>query len=189
MTIKTGEKLLYEDKAQSAPIRFYKYKDPRDSASINGQVMLEAIVAIGIATVGLLGIFSLASRSLSLNRVVASQYIGVNLAAEGIELVKNLIDRNAIQEGRHWNEGITDGNHEIDYNDTSLNPYSDQRILFDSSSGRYSYDSGSPSQYRRKIMIDQPTVNEIKVISLVNWTTRGGGQFSVNLEDHFYNWR
>jgi predicted DNA-binding ribbon-helix-helix protein len=30
--------------------------------------------------------------------------------------------------------------------------------------------------------------DEIKVISAVAWTTIGGEQRSVSLEDHFFNW-
>ena len=52
----------------------------------SGQVLIEAMVAISIVTVGLLGIFSVLSRSLSLNRTVADNYVAANLAAEGIEI-------------------------------------------------------------------------------------------------------
>jgi hypothetical protein len=157
-----------------------------------GQIMVEAMIAITIAVVGLLGIFSLLSRSLSLNRVAASQIIGINLAAEGIELVKNLIDANVIQ-NKPFNNGscLTQGNHIIDYND-DLNSscfYDDRFIKFDSGVGLYSYDAGEDTPYKRIIIIEWPSADEIKVNSSVNWTARGGAKFDINLEDHFYNWR
>ena len=59
-----------------------------------GYILIEAIIAITIAVVGLLGIFSLLSRSLSLNRVVADRFVASYLVAESIEIVKNLVDNN-----------------------------------------------------------------------------------------------
>lgn len=155
----------------------------------NGQVIVEALIAAGIIVVGLLAVFSLASRSLSLNRVVADQYVGVNLAAEGVELVKNLLDKNVIQH-LPFNQGVSAGNYEMDYADTTLEIiYRDRPLLFDSATGLYGYSSGKDTLFRRKITIEKPIADEIKVISSVSWTTRGGGQFNVNLEDHFFNWR
>ena len=150
-------------------------------------MMIEAIAAITLLTVGLLGIFSLTSRSLSLNQTVASQYIGAHLAAEGIELVKNLIDKN-IMEGRSWNSNLAPGDYEIDYNDASLNISAGRPILLDSGTGFYSYDSGNPTNYQRLVKISHPSSDEIKVVSSVAWASRGGN-FRADLEDHFFNWR
>ena len=153
-----------------------------------GQVLVEAIVAISILVIGLLGIFSLLSRSLSLNRVIADQSAATYLAAEGIELVKNLVDANAIQR-RPWNLGINPGDYEMDFNDSALAANQNRKLNFDSESGQFSYDSGAPTAFQRLIVISQPSPDELKINSLVNWITRGGGQFEVNLEDHFFNWR
>lgn len=151
-------------------------------------MMVEVMIALSIVMVGLLGIFTLTSRSLSLNNVVASQYIGSNLAAEGIEIVKNLLDKNTIQ-GRPWNEGISAGDYEADYASTALNAYADRAILFDSGGGFYGYGSGSQTNYRRRITIEIISPDEIKVRSLVSWITRDSAAYQVDLEDYFYNWR
>lgn len=153
-----------------------------------GQAIVEAIVAISILVMGLLGIFSLVSRSLSLNRVIADQSTATHLAAEGIELVKNLIDTNVIQ-GKPWNLGLALGDYEMDFNDSALAPNQNRKLNFDSGSGQYSYDFGAPTVFRRVITITQPTPEEIKVNSLLKWVTRGSGEFEINLEDHFFNWR
>ena len=157
----------------------------------NGQVMVEAMLAITIAVIGLLGIFSLVSRSLSLNRVVLDRYIGTYLAAEGIEIVKNMIDANVIQ-AKPWNVDLASGSYEVDYNDSTLQPGSNRFISHDSASGFYSYDSGKPTRFKRSVTIEYPGAGageKMKVNSVVKWTTRGGGNFEVNLEDHFFNWR
>jgi len=153
--------------------------------------MVEALVAMTIIVVGLLGIFTLLSRSLNLNRVVANQYIGANLAAEGMELFKNLIDRNVMQ-GLPFNSGacLTIGDHSLDYNDTHASGcgYKDSFLLFDQN-GHYGYDQGEPTTFRRTITISQPDPDEIRVTSRVTWVNRGDEQFEISLEDHFFNWR
>jgi|SRR3989344_4627917 len=160
----------------------------KETTSQSGQLMVESIIAISILVVGLLGTFSLLSRSLSLNRVIADQMIAANLAAEGIELVKNLIDANVLR-GGPWNLGLNLGDYEMDFNDLILAANQNRKISFDSGSGRYGYDSGAATSFQRLITVSQPQPDEIKVRTLVSWLTRGGGQFEVNLEDHFFNWR
>src|SRR3989338_8190490 len=105
-----------------------------------GQSLIEAMVAIGIIVFGILSTLGLLSRALSLNRVVSDQFTATYLAAEGIEVVKNLIDANIIQ-GRPWNNGFTTGGFEIDYNGVSLEPNQGRRLLLDLTSGHYSYDA------------------------------------------------
>lgn len=151
-----------------------------------GQLLIESMIGISIAVVGLLGILGLLSQSTSLNRVVSNQFIGNYLAAEGIEIVKNLIDANIIQH-RSWNEGFLSGNFEADYTSLSLEPNQNRHLLFDSASNFYGYQNGTPTSFTRTINIELVGSEEIKVNSIVKWTTRGG-QFEVNLEDHFFNW-
>jgi hypothetical protein len=155
-----------------------------------GQLLVEAMVAIGLVVIGLLGVFALLSQSLGLRRVVSERYIATYLAAEGVELVKNIIDTNYIQ-GIVWNQGIDSGDYLIDY-DGGLQPTiaPASPLLYNESTGIYSYNSGNPTRFKRLINITLSSDGEnITVNSIVDWQTRGGGEFSVNLEDHFYNWR
>ena len=156
-----------------------------------GQILVESMVAISLTVVGLLGIFTLLSRSLSLNRTVGDHYTGTNLAAEGIELIKNLIDHNVLQ-GIPWNSGgcLAPGNHELAYNDDSNSGclYENKLLKFDPPTGLYSYQNGTETKFKRTIVIDWPAADQIKVNSQVAWEGRGGGQFEVNLEDQFYRW-
>ena len=154
-----------------------------------GYILIEAIIAITIAVVGLLGIFSLLSRSLSLNRVVADRFVASYLAAEGIEIVKNLIDNNILA-GKPWNTGVTNGTYEADYTDTGLVPDSKRFININSETGAYGYAELVPTLMKRKITIGNSTDGEeITIGSRVNWTTRGGGTFDINLESHVFHWR
>ncbi len=152
--------------------------------------MVEALVAMSLIVVGLLGVFTLLSRSLSLNRVIANQYAGVMLASEGIELAKNLLDHNVLLGNVAWNSGIADGEYESDYNDLTLSVYADRFLDFDSGSGVYSYDAGPATNFKRKITIKNDANGQsVQVITYVNWITRGGGESSIQLEDTFFNWR
>lgn len=154
-----------------------------------GYIMVEALVAITIIVVGLLGIFALLSRSLSLNRVVADRYVGTYLAAEGIEIVKNLIDNNVIN-GRPWNTGISNGEFEVDYDDLSLGAVTGENLKFDPDTGRYDYSGGEQTRFARIINIELlGGGDEIKANSIVKWISRGEARFETNLEDRFFNWR
>ncbi len=152
-----------------------------------GQLLIESGVAISILVVGLLGIFGLLSRSLSLNNVVSSQYIASNLAAEGIEVVKNLIDANIIQY-KPWNQGFSSGSYEVAFDSLVLASNQNRFLLFDSSANTYNYQTGQATPYKRTIQITNIGSDEIKVNSIVSWQIHGGS-YSVNLEDHFFNWR
>lgn len=64
--------------------------------SINqkGQGLLETIVAIGVITVGLVGVFTLVIGNSNRQRENRDRLVGINLAREGVEVVRNLRDSN-----------------------------------------------------------------------------------------------
>ncbi len=164
-------------------------KDKNDNRA--GYLLVEAMVAITIATVGLMSLVGLLSRSLSLNRVSSNKIIANYLAAEGIEIVRNFVDSNYIKD-EPWNNGISSGEYELDYrsapgNLAGYNP--DNYIKFDDNSGFYGYDSGTATLYRRRVVINTVGADEIQVNSFVAWTDRGGANLEVNIEDHFFDWR
>ena len=161
------------------------------SVSKNGQFLVEAAVAISILVVGFLGMFTLLSRSFYLSRVVTDNYTATYLAAEGIEVVKNLIDANVIQK-KAWDFGITDGTYEVSYDTKVLGPDQDRFLSFDTNTNLYGYSGGAQTNFKRKVKITHQEVggveDEIQVISTVTWST-GLAQSSIRLEDHFFNWR
>src|SRR3989344_1770263 len=119
----------------------------------SGYFIIEAVVGISIIVVALLGIISLLTQSLSLNRLVADQYVANGLAAEGIELVKNIIDANCIEYDTHpgpWNQvapGMDIGIYEGDYNDETLTPIQNRFLRFDPVTKTYGYDSGGDTKF------------------------------------------
>ena len=61
--------------------------------------------------------------------------------------------------------------------------------------GRYGYLGGEDTVFRRRVRVvtvpapDGEESYELRVNSIVTWTTRGGAQFEVNTEDHLFNWQ
>lgn len=165
--------------------------------------MVEAMVAMSIIVIGLLGVFALSSSSISLNRVAADRYIAVNLANEGIELVANLIDN-----GDTWNaipgfDSSLTADYEMDFNDIKVKPLDGAlRPLYFSKdgSGYYAYDDGdinlslyviTTQDFTRIIRIENvgPTLDHIKVTSTVSWNAKNGSRLDFGVEDHFYNFK
>ncbi len=156
--------------------------------SNSGQVLVEAIVAISLLTVGFLAIFSLLGRSLSINRATVQSYTATYLAAEGIEIARNIVDTNGIQK-RAWNDGFRNNDYEVIYNSNSFAPNQGRFLTYDSSTHLYSYGGLIQTPFKRVVRISLIGSEEIKVNSIITWTGVGGGNFQVNLEDHFMNWR
>jgi len=169
----------------------------------NGYLLIELMVAISVFVIGVLGFVGLLSNSLSLNREVADKFTANYLAAEGIELTKNLVDAN-ILDGSPWNRGNGgnfNGNKcfEIDYTLTSgdsmeFNPCNNNSVapnfLKYSSSAGYTYSIGNNTPFYRYVRISPvPGAgnDQIKVKSVVTWQGRGGSQNQITLEDYFFN--
>ena len=164
-----------------------------------GQTVLEAIVALGIVTTGVVALLVLVSRGVGLGRVVADRYTATYLAAEGIEMVKTLITTNVLRAGFGctWNGGgagcnnLSDGDYSVDFKrdeiTTPINP-----LIFDPAAKMYTIDSvqdGVASPFSRVVTIRNDSLEEnMTVTARVNWTSRGG-DYEVVLEDHFYNWQ
>ncbi|MFH1346890.1 MAG: hypothetical protein ABIH10_01420 [Spirochaetota bacterium] len=162
---------------------------PNKNKKSGGYLLVELMIGISIAVVGLLGILGLLSRSMSLSRVISSQLTANYLAAEGVEISKNIIDANIIQ-GKSWNQGFDmNGSFEADYSSTNLELNQNRKLLFDESSNLYSYESGEESPFTRIISVYPIGSDEIKIDSTVSWTDRGSAKFQISMEDHFFNWR
>lgn len=176
--------------------------------SRKGQVLVEALVAITLVTVGLLGIFTLISRSLHLHRDVTMKATAVYLAAEGIEIVRHILDTN-IAQGIPWNSKIAPGASEVSYEvdyacfDPSLGAAgcaqiggeSTTPLTFDSATGIYYYGDIMNTPFMRTVGVTQELENAIQklgdaifVSSRVRWV-RDGEEESVYLTHRFYNWR
>ncbi len=163
-----------------------------------GSLLIESIVSINIALIGLLGVLGLLSSSLGLNRDAGQKIIATYLAAEGIEVIKNILDLNYVA-GNAWNNGIAAGTYEITYVGLESNlggSESENFLWFNLATGIYSYDSNAsePTGFKRTVWIQEKDndgsggAEEIVVNSVLKWQSKTGLQ-TINLEDHFFDWR
>ena len=166
----------------------------RELRDQRGQTLVELMIAMSVMSIGFLGVFAVLSQSLGLNRVVANQYIASNLAAEGIEVVKNIADSNVVR-GDEWNKGLSNDKFGVQYDTETLEDVNKDwanrklPLNFNPDTGIYSYDGRTPTNFVRTITINNISLNEIQVESEVRWRDRGGTEFEVVLEDRFFNWR
>lgn len=166
------------------------------SLQSGGFFLVEAMVSMGVLMIGVLGIFALMSQSIKLTRTINDQYIGTYLAAEGIEVVKNMLDSNVLTDRGAWNARgfATAACYELDYETNSLDSAASAScsgsgaspLLFDGSF--YGYARGIPSGFFRTVQVvpimDSAQIG-VRVRSTVRWA---GGEQSFVLEDTFYAW-
>ncbi len=162
-----------------------------------GQMLIELMVALGVLTVGFLGMVSLLSKAVALNRTISENYQATYLATEGVEIMKNLLDANLLQ-AKSWNSGFgTNKTYEVDFDSSWVSGKEPKEVLNSSEirkikmneSGSFNYIDGTVTPFSRRIEVELVGSYEVRVNSIVSWVSRGGGNFETNIEDHFYNWR
>jgi hypothetical protein len=163
----------------------------------SGQTLIEAMIALSVATTAFLGITTFLSKSFFYHRVTSDNLTATYLASEGIELAKNLIDHD-VYSGKAWGTCFGSGSSDVqlDYtiNDcSSLQGYnSNVPLRFDPTTERYSYHATPNSVatgFARLIRVATPHPGEIDVQSVVTWSSGPVASQSIKLEDHFYDWR
>ncbi len=178
----------------------------------SGQVLVETMVALSMTVIGLIGILMVLNTSIGLNRVITNQYIASYLASEGIELAGYQLDVNVFSSQPYqagFQSGlyvVTAGTNGLELTRFSSNTtWTTTTILAlpttlvysaQDSSGHPMYLSyltpppnPSPTPYHRVVVVTTKSADEVMVNSVVVWITKGGVAMSVNVEDHFYNWR
>lgn len=170
-----------------------------------GQILNEAIIAMGLMTIGILSIVSIFSNTFNDSRHIADQAQAIKLAAEGIEITRNILDGNAVRSTITgipipWNEGFNqDGFYELDFKSEilgnrmmSYERSNLQRLRRENINGIdfYSYvPQGIITNFRRVIEIDAISVNHIRTTVKVYWIARHDRTDTLSLSSDFYNWR
>jgi type II secretory pathway pseudopilin PulG len=124
-----------------------------------GFTLLEVIVAISLITVGMIGISSLITQTISSARFSFQKLTAAYLAQEGIEIVRNIRDKNWL-EGATWNQGLGDCGsavceYEADYESPSLRTYLASDYLNINTNGFYGYPSDSSALPRKITIFDK----------------------------------
>lgn len=175
-----------------------------------GFTLLETVVALGIILGGIAGAFSLTLHLLANASVSKNKLVAVNLAQEGIELVRRLRDNDAIASTTPWDQSIPGAwpgsgsniyRYMIDAVTDTLEPYSGVNLNYDSVSGLYNYSNpgGTQTIFNRLIEIEKPPngfrepnvidkSQQIRVRATVTWLERSVTR-SVVLDQILNSWK
>lgn len=161
------------------------------SKSNSGFSIIEVMVAVGIISVGMMGVLSLMSQNVQVQAVTKNNLIASMLAQEGIELVRNIRDTNWLTStATNYYDNIfatsTIDNigiytkSDLDFNDASS-------TLAIDSKGLYSAHGATSTIFKRLITVSS-TTDYMNIKSTVRWT-RNGQNHDYVAETILYDWR
>jgi len=159
----------------------------------NGFTLIEVLIAIFLITTGVIGAFTLIQQVISSISVSSSKLTAAYLAQEGIEIVRNIRDTNWLEQREppilEWDEGLDVGDWEADYETQNLTqPYTgDGDFLNIDANGFYSYSLGIPTKFKRKISIEKPNPDILRVSAQIQWEERGRTH-TIEVRENFYKW-
>ena len=160
--------------------------------------VLIVIVIIGIMSIGMLGVLALVNQSLKTHYANKNILIAMQLAQEGIELVRNKRDNNW-KNNYDWDYGqgagtitdiIQDNDYAIDY---SMDIYDfdniDDADLYINTDGFFThFATASSTIFNRLIVIDDNTSASTTIKCLVKWNDRNEVH-NYEVETILYDWR
>lgn len=166
-----------------------------------GFTLIEAIVAIGVISVGFVGSLVLISKSASQSTILKDRVVAAHLAEEGLEVVHNIRDTNWLN-GLSWLTGIPDTTDGIvDYNGTSVDTSdsSEARKCLNWNGSVYRHAVGPTysctTSFKRHIEIETKTesvegnnISYLEVKSVVSWKEKNSEK-SLTIIDHLYDWK
>ncbi len=158
----------------------------------NGFTMIEMIAALFVVSVGIMGVFSLVSQTISYVSIISSRLTAIYLSQEGMEIIRNIRDSNFLKinkgEEINWDDSLSDGQYyNFDYQSQAIpdttscsgNNYLDI-------SGDFYRCSGS-GQFQRKVQIIKIGVDEMDILIEVTWSERGRSH-QVVVRESLYQW-
>ncbi len=170
-----------------------------------GNILIESIVSVSLILIGLLGVFGLITSSVRQNKDVNLRAAAAYLAAEGIEVMKNIVDTDVVSTSSPWIATVGEEpfeTYEVEYdtdNSPELAPIllpngasSTRALVLDNDTGLYRYPviggSETPTLFKRTVAVASESPDELRITSVVEWTERGERR-SVTLQTIFTNWR
>lgn len=159
-----------------------------------GFTMIETLVAVFIFGLALTATSFIMITNLNTANSIKNGYIASGLAQEGVEIVRNIRDRDWFLDvppgSNPFGTTIPDGIHRVQWDSTILMAVgANPPLKLDSTNGLYTYSTGTDTIFKRSITITTVVPNvEKRIIVLVEWEERGGTK-SLSAEEHLFNWR
>lgn len=156
----------------------------------NGFTLLESLVAIAVFSVGVSTAMYVMTQALKVGERTKQKIVAASLAQEGLEVVRNIRDRNWF-EGRTWYQGIDAlSNACLQWNtrfDTvATNCAAGPNLAF--AGGRYIM-SNATSSYARTITTQLENAGNPDERLHVTSRVTCGMSCSVMLDEYLYNWK
>ena len=170
-----------------------------------GLTLMETTIGLGILMIGILAGLTLMSSSFKFTQRSEDEIIVVNLAREGLEIVRSLRnnqddsdpddfdifslsdDTNFILDSQTGNTNAEMNNHIISNSQAS----NCSECLLSFKNGQYVHDEvgGTPTVYRRLIKIEDTSSSyQRRIISEVSWTVKNK-TYTYKLETHLTDWQ
>ncbi len=159
--------------------------------------IIEAMVAVLILSLGLIPVFNTLLLANNFSSAIKNNLIAANLAQEGVEVVRALRD----QEWLAYNcfgsvcgsslvgTWIVQWNSNWALPSTLPQPVGANPPLNIDASGLYTYGSGTPTNFRRKVTVTEPVPGvQLQVVVEVTWPEKNSTQ-TITVESHLYNWK
>jgi len=161
-----------------------------------GFTLIEAITAIFLMTVGIVGVSGLISQLIVSSTIASQKLTAAYLAQEGIEIVRNVRDTNWLEMDT-WDRGLNtaecQAGCEADYTFTNqtdpfLPSFGAGRFLNITGNGFYGYSADRPTIFKRKITITKPEGHILEIKVQISWEERGRPH-QLTARANLYNWR
>jgi len=180
----------------------------------SGFTLVETLVAISIFAFSLMALMVVLGKGIADTDYAKAKNTSAYLAQEGIEYVRNMRDTFAIYDSspaQGWTDfsaKLTAGgcfgangcyiNADAIFNTPEPTPPATNivftscgstctQLLYDASSGKYNYLSGTSSGFSRKIKVSQVSADQIRISSTVYWV-QGTNTYNITFSDDLYNW-
>ena len=178
---------------------------------INGFTLIEVLVALLMVSIAFMGIYSATAKYTQQTNQVKDIYVASLLGQEGIEIVRNIRDKNWFIDNTHFRDGLTlnglaspincscdavptDAQGcQADYSSIVLTAdYATPKYFYiENGNGFYTYTSGASNtltSYKRRICINEDTSYASSLLHVSVYVYWKGGRSTVIKED-LYNWK
>lgn len=193
-------------------MKFSIFNFPSSKKISRGFTLVETLVAVSIFSTSILVLMTVLSEGITDTTYAKRKITSGYLAQEGIEYVRNMRDTYSLYSSSGqagWDAfknkltaASCSGANGCYFDDRNIFSggslpmttliftacgSSCPNLLYDATTGRYGYASGSNSGLQRKITMSQITNNEVQITSTVYWS-QGSGTRSITLVENMFNW-